>query len=267
MEIKEIMKCEDSQNAMPLFLSGELDKQGSADFERHIEICAGCREEMNLQKNYDNFLREAFAEETLETAALRERVRRQIGISGKPRTSLWKLPQMRFGFAFAALLVVVGIGISYFIFKPNQPTIYAGVARDYTEDVIERIPKQGWRSGETEAVEYARQQLGDETVAAALAPDGYRLVRTRVCNPAGKPFVHLIYDNGERQISFYVQNRADELPGKPVEIVNNQAFYAERQKDLEVAGFQSAQLTVLLVAQLTRAETLNLARQSAARIA
>lgn len=149
---------------MPLFLSGELVGQSSADFERHIETCAGCRKEMNLQKNYDNFLREAFAEETLETAALRERIRQQISVSDKPRTSLWKLPQMRFGFAFAALLIVLGIGIFYFVFKPNQPTIYAGIARDYTEDVIEQMPKEGWRDGETEAVEYARQQFGDERV-------------------------------------------------------------------------------------------------------
>lgn len=251
---------------MPLFLSGELDGQNSADFERHIEICAECGKEMNLQKNYDNFLRQAFAEETLETAALRERVRRQIGISDKPRTSLWKLPQLRFGFAFAALLVVLGIGISYFIFKPNQPTIYAGVARDYTEDVIEQMPKEGWRGGETEAVEYARQQLGDETVAAALAPEGYSLVRTRVCNPAGKPFVHLIYDNGARQISFYVRKKDDTLPGEPVEIINNRAFYAERIKTVEIAAFQSARFTVLLASDLPREENLRLAGDALTRL-
>jgi hypothetical protein len=261
------MKCEDSQNAMPLFLACELDGQSSADFERHIKICADCRKEINLQKNYDIFLRQAFAEETLETAALRERVRRQIGVSDKPRISLWKLPQMRFGFAFAALLIVLGIGLVYFVFKPNQPTIYAGVARDYTEDVIEQMPKQGWHDGETEAIEYARQQFGDEKVAAALAPEGYRLVRTRVCNPAGKLFVHLIYDNGERQISFYVRKKDDNLPGKPVEIINDRAFYAERIKTVEIAAFQSARFTVLLASDLPREESLRLAGKAVERLA
>ncbi len=251
---------------MPLFLSGELDGQGLADFERHIETCAACRSEINLQKNYDNLLRAAFTEETLETAALRERVRRQIRVAEKPRASWWKIPQMRFGFAAAALLIVLCTAIFYFIAKQNQPTIYAGVARDYTEDVIEQMPKQGWHDGETEAIEYAHQQFGDENVAAALAPEGYRLVRTRVCNPAGKPFVHLIYQNGELQISFYVQKRADELPGKPVEIINNQSFYAERIKSVEIAAFQSARFTVLLASDLPREESLRLAGKAIERL-
>jgi len=252
---------------MPLFLSGELDGQISAVFERHIETCANCRKEMNLQKNYDNFLREAFTEETLETSALRERVRQQIRAAEQPRTSWWKIPQMRFGFAAAALLIVLCAAIFYFIAKQNQPTIYAGVARDYTEDVMEQMPKQGWHDGENEAVEYARQQFGDENVAVALAPEGYRLVRTRVCNPAGKPFVHLIYDNGERQISFYVQKRSDELPGKPVEIINNQSFYAERIKSVEIAAFQSTRFTVLLASDLPREESLRLAGKAVEKLA
>ncbi len=260
------MKCNDLQNLMPLFLSGELDGQGSADFERHIETCAACQTEMNLQKNYDNLLRAAFAEETLETAALRERVRRQIRAAEKPRASWWKIPQMRFGFAAAALLIVLCAAIFYFIAKQNQPTIYAGVARDYTEDVIERMPKNGWRDGESPAAIYAREQLGD-AVVSSIAPEGFRLVRTRVCNPAGEPFVHLIFDNGAKQISFYVRKNGNALPGNPVEVVNNRAFYAEHFDNLEVAGFRSAQYTVLVVAPLSRAETLNLARDAAERLA
>jgi len=266
LEIKEIMKCEDSKNSIPLFLSGELDGQGSAVFERHIETCAACQTEMNLQKNYDNLLRQAFAEETLETTALRNRVRRQIRAAEKPRTSWWKIPQMRFGFAAAALLFVLCAGIFYFIAKHKQPTIYAGVARDHTEDVIERMPKNGWRDGESPAAIYAREQLGD-AVVSTIAPEGFRLVRTRLCNPAGEPFVHLIFDNGAKQISFYVRKNGNALPGNPVGVFNNRAFYAERSGNLEVAGFHSAQYTVLVVAPLTRAETLSLAQNAAERIA
>ncbi|HXG86304.1 MAG TPA: hypothetical protein VNI84_19960, partial [Pyrinomonadaceae bacterium] len=164
------------------------------------------------------------------------------------------------------LLIVLCAAIFYFISKHNQPTIYAGVARDYTEDVTEQMPKQGWHDGETEAIEYARQQFGYENVAAALAPEGYRLVRIRVCNPAGKPFVHLIYQNGERQISFYVQKRADELLGKPIEIINNQSFYAERIKSVEIAAFQSTRYTVLLASDLPREESLRLAGKANERL-
>jgi len=260
------MKCNDLQNLMPLFISGELDGQNSADFERHIETCAACQTEMNLQKNYDNLLRQAFAEEALETAALRERVRQQIRAAEKPRASWWKIPQMRFGFAAAALLIVLCAAIFYFVAKQNQPTIYAGVARDHTEDVIEQMPKNGWRDGELPASIYAREQLGD-AVVSTIAPEGFRLVRTRLCNPAGEPFVHLIFDNGAKQISFYVRKNGNTLPGNPVEVFNNRAFYAERFDNLEVAGFQSAQYTVLVVAPLTRAETLSFAQNAAERIA
>ena len=260
------MNCDDSQNLMPLFLSGERDWQGLVDFERHIETCAACQTEINLQKNYDNLLREAFAEETQETAALRERVRRQIRAAEKPRASWWKIPQMRFGFAAAALLIVFCAGIFYFFSKHNQPTIYAGIARDHTEDVIEQTPKIGWHDGESQAINYADEQLGDATIVSAITPEGFRLVKTRLCNPAGEPFVHLIFDNGTRQISFYVRKRGASLSGEPFEISDNRAFFAERIKDIEISAFQTDRLTVIIAAQLPRSEILNLARDTAQRI-
>lgn len=212
-------------------------------------------------------LREAFAEEILETAALRERVWRQVRASEKQQNSWWKLPRLRYGFSVAAILVVLCAGLFYFFNKHSQPTIYAGVARDHTEDVIERVPKNGWFDGEPQALNYAREQLGDATIVSALAPADFRLVRTRVCNPAGESFVHLIFDNGARQISFYLQRKRGVLSGNPVEVINNRAFYAEHFENVEVAGFQSAQFTVLVVASLNRAEALNLARGAAERIA
>ncbi len=75
-----------------------------------------------------------------------------------------------------------------------------------------------------------------------------------------KTYVHLVYKNDVREISIYLRRKDTELPGATVETVNGCALHAAAINKFEIAGFQSQRYTVLVVSDLPRAKSLNIAR-------
>jgi len=44
------MKCENFKEMIPEYISGELDKNNTAELEKHISACENCRNQINLEK-------------------------------------------------------------------------------------------------------------------------------------------------------------------------------------------------------------------------
>src|SRR4051794_22732058 len=78
-----LMNCRDCQDLAPLHLSGELDSARCAEFEAHVQSCAGCRRELEAIAHVVSRRREAMHEEEVDTYAVDQRVRQ--GIAASPR--------------------------------------------------------------------------------------------------------------------------------------------------------------------------------------
>jgi anti-sigma factor RsiW len=261
------MTCSEVKYVMPLYMSSELDVARMAEYELHLQQCAACRREAEQLRIYDELLREAVAEQRIDTRELRTRIWRQISAS-EPWLSGLSRRRVHLLSIAALLLLAIGAGIIYINrLSSNSEDLFTSAVDDHTEEVVQQAPIEGWRTSRVEIERLVNERLSNLDVINKLQPTDYALVRARVCDLAGESYVHLVYDGREREISFFVRHKDSELPGGALETVNGCPLRVQSARGLEVAGFQTEKLTVLIVSDLTRAESMRLARESAMRVA
>lgn len=261
------MNCSEVQILTPLYLSSELEATRLADFELHLRQCGACARGLESVSRCDELLRDAFREQTLDTGPLRERVRNQIRKTAR-RRFLFTRPIYRLPIA-AALLLAITAGI-FFVLRgglvlrgvPSQ-TVYAAARDDHYVEVVQRDPRP-WLETPEEIREFVREELGDADFLERFAPAGYRLKGALHCYLLNRRYVHIVYEGGGHEVSVFVRRDDVELPGAALEVVNGCPLHAASVEEFEVAGVQSRRYTVLIVGDLPRAESLQLARTAAA---
>jgi anti-sigma factor RsiW len=186
------MNCADIEEFAPLYLSGELEEGRRGPFLAHLAQCRACAAEMEQQARWDARLRQA-STELPDAAAVERSVRGRI-----MQQRVWRIA------AVAAVVVLAGV-LGYRVFRPEPVSrLYADAALDHRLEVMEHQPRR-WRSDPAEIEKLAaRYKLPD---VAALAPAGYRLEHAKICGIDGKPALHLVYTNGNREFSVYVRAR------------------------------------------------------------
>jgi len=251
---------------LPLYFSGELDAKVMSDFELHLADCAGCRRETEQQKSYDDLLRVAIVSEPADARPLCEIVSDRIS---KPVMITWLFRRPAYLFAIAViLLLALGTTVVYLATRSKPVEIvYADAVDDHYDEVIKRVPLDGWRATPADINTLGQKELGESGVIERLAPDGYRIARARLCDLAGEAYVHVEFQNENGEISIFIKRREGNLPGAAKEVVNNCPIHLVSTRGFEVAGFQSAKFTVLIVSNLSSTENLRLVRESAARLA
>lgn len=262
------MNCTEAKYMMPLYWSNELDAKAMAEFEQHLEDCAACAREAQLQQSFDDVLRNAFAEQQVDEQRLRERIWQQLRSDVQPhRRPLFGWIPMRFTAIAALIFIAIGSGLLYVTTtRRDMPLLYHAAIMDHIDDAVKRVPKVGWREDTADIEALALEQLDAPDLTAKLAPTNYRLARVRMCNLAGNRFAHFIYEDGGEEISFFVRLKGGALPGTPV-VVSGRVVHADATAGYEVAGFQSEKLTVLIVSKLSHTKTLQLAGEAASRMA
>lgn len=258
------MNCSEAKYLMPLYWSNELDAKAMADYELHLQQCTACAQEAKLQKTYDDVLRHAFADQQVDAQALRDRVCQQIRPPAPRRLLLGRLP-VQFAAAAALALMLLAAGIIHIATRPASRPVYTAAVNDHLNEVVRRAPKEGWRTTGAEVDVLMIEHLGDPGLTTKLTPTGYRLVRARRCRLAGERFAHLVYEKGTQEISFFVRRSDSDLPGVTTNTANGRALGAEAEGGFEVASIQSDRFMVLIVSDLPHVETLDLAREVAAR--
>jgi hypothetical protein len=256
------MNCSETKFVMPLYLSSELDAMPMADFELHLQGCGPCARELEYARHCDQLLRDAFREQAVNTLGLRQRVLSEISKSRPRRRFLFRRPIYSLPIA-AALLLVIGIGITHFILRGSlSSTVYAAARDDHYIEVVQHEPRP-WHETPDDIKEFVREELGDADFLDRFAPAGYQLKRALHCYLLRQAYVHIVYQRDAREISIYVRRKDAELPGAAVEVANGCALHAASVDQFEIAGFRSQIYTVLVVSDLSRAESLRVARNAA----
>lgn len=260
------MNCSELHRELPIYLSGEMMSEARAAADDHLRTCDACAGIVAAERQLDELVRGAFPHENsdLELQRLRERVRQEMRSTTEavPRFS-WS-PQ-RWA-AAAALIVFCGLGAFFVVHRDAETRLYQAALKDHFDDAVTKVTKQGWRTTPVEIKTFALEHFGTDAFLPRLAPAGFELKRVRMCNLKGNRFAHFIYETDGREVSFFVQNRDGELRGARVEGDNGQRVFAHGADHYEVAGFQSARLTVLIVTPFSRAENVRLASEAAARL-
>jgi anti-sigma factor RsiW len=257
------MTCSQAEYLSPLYWSGELEAQAIAELESHLKECAECAHEFELQQHTDEVLRDMVLAEPVDDVAVRERVRESLW----PARTDWHVLAKRTlaSAAGIAALAALSFGIwSAVATRSNSvPVVYADAAQDHYDEVVKQYPR-GWLTSPAEIKAFVKEHAGDESVIAALAPAGYHIDKVRLCELELSNYVHLVYSDGDHDISFFIRQRdGEKLGGETALNVKGASIHSEQVTGLYVAGFQSPRYTILVVSGQSQERSLHFAVNAA----
>jgi anti-sigma factor RsiW len=278
------MNCAEVKSLSPLYLSGELDASRAAAVAKHVATCPSCALQLQMNTDFDALLRRAILSQSLETAALDQRIHERIVAEAQPRPAHLISRSAVIAVAASILLLLIG-GLMYRNLLGNRtPTVYADAAADHHDEVIDQQPRK-WIYDRAAISSLAQRNGVSASAIAALAPKGYHLECARICSLDGRPFLHLVFvadqPAGEAQNSFSAStagagertreislflcsHKTDSLPEiHQVKKEGGKSFYTPGVGSEHLACFQTGQVTALVVTDQAGDAALKFARFAA----
>jgi anti-sigma factor RsiW len=257
------MNCEAGKTMVTLYCSGELDGRAMAEFEQHVQRCSDCARELELVLSYDAILKDAFLTEQLRTDELRKSVIEKLRIPNSDAFRRRSIPAWAKVAAATVLILVAVFGVYLKLHRSSLPTTYTAAMEDHLDEIVLGQPRKSWRVTPDEIDAFLKAKLQDTVLVKKLCPPDYRLMRVKVCDLAGEPYVHMVYSNGDHSVSFFakVVNTGERQFSLDPRIEGHSSG------ELRVDGFQTSRLKLLVVSDLPREENFRLARETALRIA
>jgi anti-sigma factor RsiW len=262
----------------PLYWSGELDAQATAELDRHLESCSECAHALEFERRGDQLLQSATASVQTDPAPVVARVRAQIEAesgSGRRWRSPWQWAPLLAASAAAVALLALFIAPRV---KPRTNTpvearavtpavnVLADAADDHNDEVVEHLQRE-WLYSASEIRKLVQEGTGSSAVLTELTPDGYHIERARICELGMKNYLHLVYSDGAHEISMFVrQQEGEQIAGADRGNVNGIPVVGDSYQKLQVAAFQSPRYTVVVVSDQPMNATVDLARKAAGAV-
>ena len=272
------MKCSEVEYMAPLYWSGELDAQATAELDRHLQSCSVCAHAMELEGHGDELIQQAASSEHVDASAVLSRVRAQIAVESPSARLRWRSP-----WRWAPLVAATAAAAALFAFvlmpkntsSPTAPiqtkatpavNILADAADDHHDEVVEHLQRE-WLYSTSEIRKLVQEGTGSSTVLTELTPDGYHVERARICELGHKNYLHLVYSDGAHEVSMFVrQQDGEQLAGAERDKVNGTPLLGDSYQKLQVAAFQSPRYTVVVVSDQPMNSTVDFARKAAGAV-
>ena len=242
------MTCNDIADVLPLYLSGELDAQKAGDFAQHLQACRLCAAKVEQTKKLDQALRESVLADPVDGTAVDGRIRGSLAAA---RASSLRLRW----FAAVAALFLAGILSYRTTFANRAPQLCVDAAKDHESEITLVHPRK-WLT-DAPAIAGLAERIGvPSSLIATLTPHNYSLKQAKLCRLDGQIFLHLVYAQGERQVSVYLRPAQDSASSW------GSVRDAVAGRD-HVAYFEASQVSVMFVSDQPGDVTLSLARSAA----
>jgi hypothetical protein len=176
----------------------------------------------NDVEQIDSRLREAFSEPLPDAAAIQQTVRKRIA------AERWR------SFAMLALAAAIVLAVAGYSLLRRTNSVYAELARDHRMEVMEHQQRH-WRNGPAEIEPLVARYGVTAPMLAGFAPAGYHLLHAKSCGIAGMPVLHLVYSNGNHEISIYVRQHVGSGIHSGSFTVNSEQVVAFERGGLEAA--------------------------------
>lgn len=247
------MNCIEAERLETLYTTGDLDPKTMAEFDLHVSQCGDCSLRWKESSQVDALLRDAMMAEPVDASAVTARVREQMG-RVQPRPTGWR---HKLTFALGSLVLTLVIASVALIRTSHAPTLYTSATEDHIAEVVDHAPRT-WTTGTPQIEQMVQQHVALRGLVQALAPEGYHIEHAMICPLSGRRYAHLVYSNGTREVSFFIgQKGKGDLPGRVIEHANGFSVKADRVENLQVAGFQTNQFTVMVVGDVPLQEAIS----------
>ena len=243
------MNCKEVQDLASLYLTGELDVARTRVVREHLDSCGECRQEIESEIELDHRLHDELLARPVDSSAVEQRVREMITAEAQP----YDARRMRLVVGIAAMLLLAAAG--FFALRdtssPQPDEICSDAARDHLREIVRQEPRR-WISDRT-GINGLSEHLGISPAAVSkFSVPGYQLERGRVCRLDERVFLHLVYSNGAREFSVFLQPARDSHASSEL--------YAADFGTEHVASIQSSQVRAVIVTGESNAAARALAR-------
>ncbi len=274
--------CEVVQSRLDAYLDGELGDDAAGNLTRHLQFCADCSESADAITHSKKLLRRA-AQSEIAPTVLREKIQKQI--RAEPR--FFEFLFARKFLATAAAIVLFGFFglVGILVWQLQSPLNLAGnsspnqsLTRQFTEllnigldDHVHCALEEGY-AGQRYTSEQMSGELGAEyagllPLLKEKAADGFETIAAHHCAIDERNFVHLILRKDEKILSLVITKKNGETfsgrGGSALSQSSGVALYQEEIQNYVVAGFETETDLVFFVSNLSGAENLQIASNTA----
>ncbi len=242
------MNCHERAELTPLYLSGELEEERAAAFGAHLKSCAECIGELQHQARLDARLHDVLLAEDVNATKVDQRVREMIASRAasqpayRDESRRWILATAGIAAAFA-LLVLAG---HRFLLGKQVAQVYADAARDDQMEVVQLQPRH-WYSDPAQISVLAQKVGVPQSALQALQRGPYRLERAKICFLDKHLFLHVVFSDGQRDLSMFLRQRdAMSVQGSADEMMNGKLVQTADIGGEHVALFETPQLIVMV---------------------
>ncbi|MBV8205158.1 MAG: zf-HC2 domain-containing protein [Acidobacteria bacterium] len=235
-ELRFEADCEGVRSLLPQYLAGDLEEEERSRVGNHVASCAGCAACEDAERELNRVLRQAFSPDQ-PALGLQQRIREKISAAGAPRR--WPMPVAVAASLVLALGLVVGGSSGYNVYAAHR--FCQDAADDHEEEVVQGAPRR-WALGGADLQRLQSRFGGGMPLPERIGE--YQFQRARICELAGKDFIHAVYAASNREFSVFLGPR---LPQNESEIPRLKMVRTERVGATAVAEYHAGPV-VLLVA-------------------
>ncbi|MER3428293.1 MAG: hypothetical protein C4334_09355 [Pyrinomonas sp.] len=252
------MNCQDVKELIPLYLSGELDRDRRAALEGHFPACERCARLLEADRWADEVVRRSCGAVPVDSQLVIARVKRHMKRSGSRWLPSPDLGFKRLAFAACGLSLMVALALFFVVRLTRETSLLEAAAEHHRHEVIEREPRD-WYEGETGARSFLAAKLARDEVVDLVEGTGFKLVRARECNLLGDRYAHLVFADGKRDLSVLINLRTDREAPEEVRV------RIASLSGVRVAEVRVAARTMILVGGVSHDEAVRLATAAATR--
>ena len=256
------MICSETSEYLFAFLDNELDASLSMDFQHHIDHCAVCAREIEIERAIHGQLTRAIKTQGSEIPFNKHAIKQIIK---QDKTSVVQ-PRLVFRRTFlaACATVIVAVGIaSHFVMKnvgdtKNHSEFVNLVVGDFEHFLQEGQPINFASSNANSVSDWLLQQTDLEVILPSVKGIYCKLIGARKCKIQGDPAAFVVYEMHGTPISLLaVTGRSDSLKQMDQIEYNGRIHWVDHLKDISVVAYRQNNLIYAMTSKLDKHELIH----------
>ncbi len=256
------MICSEAREYLFAFLDNELDAPLSMDFQHHIDHCAVCAREIEIERAIHGQL--ACSLKTMDSGISFDKYALKQIIGQNKTSVMWSRLVSRRTVLAACAAVVFAVGIaSHFVMQ------YVGDTKDHSKFVnlvvsdFKHFLQEGqpihFASSNVNAVsDWLLQQTDLEVVLTSIKGKHCKLIGARRCEIEGQAAAFIVYEMKGTPVSLLaVTGRNGDLKQMNQVEYNDQIHWVDHFKDISVVAYRRNNLVYAMVSKLNKNELIH----------
>jgi anti-sigma factor RsiW len=199
------LDCEETRNLLDAFADNALDGVISLAVQDHLDTCVHCRRHWQWNKELSGSLNRLVEATPSADASLRASV-----IEAPERNPVWFVPRLwrRPVAAAAAIFIAILVGSGLLLWRQSSVPAAMEFVRDH---VAAHEPDDEYylaTNDPAQVQDWLTERLRTSFAIPKQAPDGFHLAGVRICRMGAAPVAQVMYQKGDRRLSFYLTEQS-----------------------------------------------------------